>query len=155
MKSLFKKSVIYILFLFFYFLPSLLFKVDKEFYNSLKGAFVPPLAFIIIWSVIFLFLAFEHSYYLFSYRKYNKKELIHYFIVVGINYLFIFIFPIVFFVAHNLFLGYIVTMMTAMTAILISMESLLLSKKLTLCSLPLVLWSIFATVYSILLYLKN
>ena len=72
-----------------------------------------------------------------------------------INYVFIFLFPLGFFVLENLFLGYIFTLLTCVTAILLSMQVLLLNKKISLLYIPYILWTVFATVYSIMLYLKN
>lgn len=155
MNKTLKKILFFLLGLFVYFLPSLLFRSDTEFYKSLKGAFVPNIVFIIVWSIIFVLLSFINTY-LFSNRdSYNKKEFRTYFILMFINYVFIFLFPLGFFVLENLFLGYIFTLLTCVTAILLSMQVLLLNKKITLLYIPYILWTIFATVYSIMLYLKN
>lgn len=155
MKLNFKKILIFALFLIIYFLPSLIFRQDNEFYTSLKGNFVPPIIFIIAWAIIFLCLAFVNSYYIYHRKYYDQREVKHYFILVIINYILIFLFPLAFFVMHNLFFSYIVTLLTCMTSILLAMQSLLLKKKLTYLYLPYILWTMFATVYSIMLYLQN
>ncbi len=155
MKLNFKKILFFALFLIVYFLPSFIFRQDNEYYNSLEGNFVPPIVFIIAWTIIFLCLAFVNTYYLYYRNNFDKKEVKHYFVLTFINYIFIFLFPLAFFVMHNLFFSYIVTLLACMTAILMAMQSLLLKKKLTYFYIPYLLWTTFATVYSIMLYLQN
>ena len=46
-----KKIILFALVLFLYFLPSLIFKTDLEFYNSLKGPKLPSIVFPIVWTV--------------------------------------------------------------------------------------------------------
>lgn len=155
MSKKFKNILFFILGLFVYFLPSIVFRTKTTFYKSLKGAFVPNIVFIIVWAILFVILSFVNTY-LFSNRKnYNKKEFRTYFILMFINYVFIFLFPLGFFVFESLFLGYIFTLLTCVTAILLSMQVLLLNKKIPLLYIPYILWTTFATIYSIMLYLKN
>lgn len=155
MNKTIKKILFFLLGLFIYFLPSILFRSDTSFYKSLKGAFIPNIVFIIVWAIIFVILSFINTY-LFSNRKeYSKKDFRTYFIIMFINYVFIFLFPLGFFVLENLFLGYVFTLLTCVTAILLSMQVLLLNKKITLLYIPYILWTTFATIYSIMLYLKN
>lgn len=155
MNKTLKNILFFLLGLFVYFLPSILFRSDTNFYKSLDGTFIPNIVFIIVWAILFAILSFINTY-LFSNRKsYNKKEFRTYFILMFINYVFIFLFPLGFFVLENLFLGYIFTILTCVTAILLSMQVLLLNKRITLLYIPYILWTIFATIYSIMLYLKN
>jgi tryptophan-rich sensory protein len=155
MNNTLKKILFFLLVLFIYFLPSLLFKSDTKFYESLKGTFIPNIVFIIVWAIIFIILSFINTYLFSNKESYNKKEFRTYFILMFINYVFIFLFPLGFFVLENLFLGYIFTLLTCVTAILLSMQVLLLNKKISLLYIPYILWTVFATVYSIMLYLKN
>ena len=155
MNNTLKKILFFLLGLFVYFLPSLLFRSDTKFYESLKGTFIPNIVFIIVWAIIFIILSFINTYLFSNKESYNKKEFRTYFILMFINYVFIFLFPIGFFVLENLFLGYIFTLLTCVTGILLSMQVLLLNKKISLLYIPYILWTVFATVYSIILYLKN
>ena len=155
MNNTLKKILFFLLGLFIYFLPSLLFRSDTKFYESLKGTFIPNIVFIIIWAIIFIILSFINTYLFSNKESYNKKEFRTYFILMFINYVFIFLFPLGFFILENLFLGYIFTLLTCVTAILLSMQVLLLNKKISLLYIPYILWTVFATVYSIMLYLKN
>ena len=155
MNNTLKKILFFLLGLFVYFLPSLLFRSDTKFYESLKGTFIPNIVFIIIWVIIFIILSFINTYLFSNKESYNKKEFRTYFILMFVNYVFIFLFPLGFFILENLFLGYIFTLLTCVTAILLSMQVLLLNKKISLLYIPYILWTVFATVYSIMLYLKN
>lgn len=155
MNNTLKKILFFLLGLFVYFLPSLLFSSDTKFYESLKGTFIPNIVFIIVWAIIFIILSFINTYLFSNKESYNKKEFRTYFILMFINYVFIFLFPLGFFVLENLFLGYIFTLLTCVTGILLSMQVLLLNKKISLLYIPYILWTVFATVYSIMLYLKN
>lgn len=155
MNNTLKKILFFLLGLFVYFLPSILFRSDTKFYESLKGTFIPNIVFIIIWTIIFIILSFINTYLFSNKESYNKKEFRTYFILMFINYVFIFLFPLGFFILENLFLGYIFTLLTCVTAILLSMQVLLLNKKISLLYIPYILWTVFATVYSIMLYLKN
>ncbi|MBQ4570646.1 MAG: tryptophan-rich sensory protein [Bacilli bacterium] len=155
MNKTLKNILFFLLGLFVYFLPSILFRSDTSFYKSLEGTFIPNVVFIIVWAILFAILSFINTY-LFSNRKtYNKKDFRKYFILMFINYVFIFLFPLGFFVLENLFLGYLFTLFTCVTAILLSMQVLLLNKRITLLYIPYILWTTFATIYSIMLYLKN
>lgn len=155
MNNTLKKILFFLLGLFVYFLPSLLFRSNTKFYESLKGTFIPNIVFIIVWAIIFIILSFINTYLFSNKESYNKKEFRTYFILMFINYVFIFLFPLGFFVLENLFLGYIFTLLTCVTGILLSMQVLLLNKKISLLYIPYILWTVFATVYSIMLYLKN
>lgn len=155
MNNTLKKILFFLLGLFVYFLPSLLFRSNTKFYESLKGIFIPNIVFIIVWAIIFIILSFINTYLFSNKESYNKKEFRTYFILMFINYVFIFLFPLGFFVLENLFLGYIFTLLTCVTGILLSMQVLLLNKKISLLYIPYILWTVFATVYSIMLYLKN
>lgn len=155
MNNTLKKILFFLLGLFVYFLPSILFRSDTKFYESLKGTFIPNIVFIIVWAIIFIILSFINTYLFSNKESYNKKEFRTYFILMFINYVFIFLFPLGFFILENLFLGYIFTLLTCVTAILLSMQVLLLNKKISLLYIPYILWTVFATVYSIMLYLKN
>ena len=155
MNKTLKKILFFLLGLFVYFLPSILFRSDTKFYESLKGTFIPNIVFIIVWAIIFIILSFINTYLFSNKESYNKKEFRTYFILMFINYVFIFLFPLGFFILENLFLGYIFTLLTCVTAILLSMQVLLLNKKISLLYIPYILWTVFATVYSIMLNLKN
>ena len=48
----FKRICLFIVTMFLLALPTLIFKTDLEFYNSLVGPKIPPIVFVIVWSII-------------------------------------------------------------------------------------------------------
>ena len=155
MSSKFKKIIFFVVNLFLYFIPSLIFRGDNDYYKSLNNAFVPPIVFMIIWPILFVILSGVNTYFFSHKEEYNHKDFRTFFILTIVNYIFIFLYPLGFFELKSLFLSYIFTLMTCVTAILLAMQSLLLNKKVSLFYIPYILWTIFASVYSILLYLNN
>jgi tryptophan-rich sensory protein len=155
MSSKFKKILFLVINLFLYFVPSLIFRGDNGYYKTLNKAFVPPIVFMIVWPILFIILSGVNTYFFSHKEKYNHKDFRMFFILTIINYIFIFLYPLGFFVLKSLFLNYIFTLLTCVTAILITIESLLLNKKVSLLYIPYILWTIFASIYSIILYLNN
>lgn len=152
----FRNIITFLSFLILYFLPSILFPIDKEFYEGLKGFKLPPIVFGIVWTLIYICLSFFITYHIYKDKSGTEKEsykrLIAFLIL---NYLFMFLYTLVFFKFHNLFLGYIMCLFTFLTILLSMMEAALIEKKSSLLLLPYVLWSLFASVLSIILYLQN
>ena len=140
-----KRILLFVLVVFLYFLPSLIFRSDLEFYDSLEGPKLPSIVFPIVWSIIYVLMGiFVVS--IFDKRKdYNKKDFTRVIIFLVINYV----------IKQSLFLGYVTTLLSFLTITLTTIESLLLSKKTSFLLLPYVLWGIVASVFSILLYLNN
>lgn len=155
MKSKLKQFAIFLLSLFLYVIPSILFRTDRAYYSTLKGAFLPPIVFIIVWSVLFLILSYLHMHFIVHRNLYDKGELRKYFIYAILNYVLIVMFLVSFNVFKNLFFSYVSTLLCALTSIILFMQVLLLDKKIALWLLPYNAWTIFATIYSILIYLKN
>lgn len=151
----FKRIFLFILILFLYFLPTFIFKADQEFYNGLNGPKLPPIVFMIVWTVLYVILSFFITYHITNKHRYIKKDFRRVMIFLIINYIVNFLFPFFFFVKQSLFLGYIFTLLNLLTIILVAIESLLLKKKFTLLLLPHIIWGIIASIFSILLYLNN
>lgn len=146
----------FITFMIVYFLPSILFPVDKNYYNSLKGFKIPSIVFIIVWTIIYIALSIFITYHI--YRNKEKDDCESYKRLIAflvLNYIFMFLYTVVFFKFHNLFLGYIMCLFTFLTILLAMMESALINKKSALLLLPYVLWSLFASILSIMFYLQN
>ena len=72
MNNTLKKILFFLLGLFIYFLPSLLFRSDTKFYESLKGTFIPNIVFIIVWAIIFIILSFINTYLFSNKESYNS-----------------------------------------------------------------------------------
>ncbi len=151
----FKRILVFSIVVFLYFLPSFIFKTDLEFYNSLEGPKLSSIVFPIVWTILFVLFGIFITYYIENKDKYLKKDFNRTFIFLIINYIFLFLFPYVFFVEHNLFISYVVTLFALLTLVLTLIESLLLNKKMSLLLIPHFIWLIIASIFSILLYLNN
>lgn len=157
MKKLLPKIILFLFILLIYFLPSLIFRTDTEYYNSLNGVKLPVIVFPIVWSFIYVCMSI-YVVLLINYinnNKVNNKELRLLVLFLVLNYIISGSFTYVFFTAHNLFLSYIITLVTFLTIVIVSLQTLLINKKLTLLTIPYVIWSIIASVFAILIYLQN
>lgn len=156
LKKLSWKNILYFICpLLLYILPSLFFKIDKEYYYNLNGPHLPPLVFIIVWSIIYILMSIIIAYYINLYVKTKDKSLIKLFVFIGINYVFNILFMPVFFMFKELFLGFVVCLIIFITICLVALESMTKNKKITFLTFPYIIWSIVATVFSILFYLQN
>lgn len=151
----FKRIFLFLVILFMFFLPTIVFKTDLTFYNSLKGPKIPSIVFPIVWSIIDVCASIFLVYHLEHKKEYHKKDFLRMLVFFVITYICYFLFPYFFFVKHNLFLGYVFTLVSFLFVTLTLLESLLLNKKVSLLLLPYVIWTIIATVLSILIYLNN
>jgi tryptophan-rich sensory protein len=136
-------------------LPNIFFKIDKEFYYSLEGPHLPPIVFIIVWTVIYILMSIFNAYYINLYKEKRNNSLIKMFVFIGINYIANILYVPLFFMIQNLFLSFVVCLIVLITICLIALESLIYNKKITLITLPYIIWSIVGTILAILFYLQN
>lgn len=155
MKKNWPKIICFIVVLFLYFLPSIVIKVDHEFYESLKGPHLPAAIFIIAWSVIYICMSLLITYYIYNNKPKESAEVKRVYIFTIINYLLSIIYLFTFFKLHNLFLGYVSALFIFVSIVIVFLESLLVNKKTSLLTIPYILWSGFASVLSIIIYLQN
>lgn len=155
MKKYWPKLVTFFVVLLAYFLPSIIFPMDTEFYKSLNGPKLPPWVFAVAWLIIYITMSIFVTIFIFYSKEHKNNETKRITIFLIINYLIQATFLPVFFLAKNLFLAYVVTLFTFITALIVALESLLVNKKLTILTLPYLLWSAFASIISILVYLQN
>ncbi len=146
----------FLAFLIIYFLPSILFPIDKEYYSSLKGFKLPPIVFIVVWTIIYVCMSIFITYHIYRDKQKNDNESYKRLIAfLVLNYIFMVAYTVVFFKFHNLFLGYIMCLFTFLTILLSAMESALIKKKSALLLVPYVLWSLFASILAIMYYIQN
>ena len=148
----FKTILLFLLFLLIYALPAIFFKVDKEFYASLKKINVPVIVFPIVWSTIYILLSILLVFLFRNFPIKDHKKLYIYFII---NYLIQASFTPVFFMGHNLFFGYIIAIATFASTIFLFLEVYPLNKKASLLLTPYLAWGLFASILSILIYIWN
>lgn len=155
MKKKWLKVVCFLFILFLYFLPSIIFRIDSNYYKSLVGPTLPNWLFIVIWTIIYISMSIYTAIIIFSDHSVNGPEYKRIYVFLGVNYLLQALFLPVFFYLHNLFLSFAICIFTFITILIISLETLIVNKKLTLLTIPYVLWMAFVSVISIMLYLQN
>ena len=81
MKKYLKNILLFLLLLFLYFLPTLIFKADNKYYDSLnKPFFAPkPIIFSLCWSILYIIFAILLI-------KILKKEFRQGLVIMGINF---------------------------------------------------------------------
>ncbi|MBQ8292325.1 MAG: tryptophan-rich sensory protein [Bacilli bacterium] len=148
----FKDVLLMIGILILYFLPYLIFGVDLEFYNSLIKINVPPFVFMVAWTIIYLCMALFVFWHLQIAKEEKNKT---FWIYLVVNYLIESSYLPVFFVGHNLFLGFVVCILTFVTIVLVAIEAFAIKKESVFLLIPYILWSAFASVLAMLIYIWN
>ena len=138
--------------LILYFLPFLIFGIDITFYNSLKKINIPPIVFSIVWTIIYLCMTFFIYWHL-KIKTENKRKI--FWVYLLLNYLIESSYLPVFFNAHNLFLGFVICLLTFLSIVLVAMESFVTKKESVLLLIPYLLWSAFASILAMLIYIWN
>lgn len=150
-----KRIFSFLLLLGLYFLPSIIFRTNTDFYNNLNGPKLPSIVFPIVWTILYILLSIHIIINFENRKKYSKSDFLRWFTFLIINYVISSSFSYFFFVKQSLFLGYVVTLFTLLSITLTCIESLLLCKKSSILLLPYILWGIIASIFGILLYLNN
>lgn len=148
----FKETFILIGIIILYFLPFLIFGIDIEFYNSLRKINVPPLVFSIVWTIIYLAMAIFIFWHLKIKTTHDRKI---FWVYLLLNYLIESSYLPVFFNGQNLFLGFVICLLTFLTIVLVAMEAFVIKKESVLLLIPYLLWSAFASVLAMLIYIWN
>lgn len=146
----FKKFFSYLLFLLPWFISSILFKVDKNYYLSLRlPCFAPsPIIFAIVWPILYILIAYS------IYKTYKDRNNI-YTISLIFNYIFNQLYTFFFFVLKNNFLGLIDSIIVLITSIVLFIEIKKIDKNKSYFLIPYILWNIFAFILSISIIILN
>lgn len=146
----FKKFFSYLLFLLPWFISSILFRVDKNYYLSLRLPFFAPspIIFAIIWPIIYILIAYS------IYKTYKDRNNI-YTISLIFNYIFNQLYTFFFFVLKNNFLGLIDSIIVLITSIVLFIEIKKIDKNKSYFLIPYILWNIFAFILSISIIILN
>jgi len=137
--------------LFLGFTVSLLFKIDKEWYDNIKKPkFVPPsYVFSIVWSL--LYILFGTAMYL-GLNDFDYK----YWILPVLHFILNLSFTPLMFGQKNLYLALIATILTSITCIFVMIQFYLTQKMFSIVLLiPYLSWLIFATYLSFTIYKMN
>ncbi len=146
----FKKIFSYLLFLLPSFISSILFKVDKNYYLSLRLPFFAPspVIFAIVWPVLYILIAYS------IYKTYKDRNNV-YTISLIFNYIFNQLYTFFFFVLKNNFLGLIDSIIVLVTSIVLFIEIKKIDKNKSYFLIPYILWNIFAFILSISIIILN
>lgn len=146
----FKKFFSYLLFLLPWFISSILFKVDKNYYLSLRLPFFAPspIIFAIVWPILYILIAYS------IYKTYKDRNNV-YTISLIFNYIFNQLYTFFFFVLKNNFLGLIDSIIVLVTSIVLFIEIKKIDKNKSYFLIPYILWNIFAFILSISIIILN
>ena len=149
-----KKVIIFIVSLLLFFLPYLI-KVDYTFSNSLtRPFFTPPnIFFIVCWSIVYISLCISITMILsdYTYKTVPKS----YLRILLINYFFNVLFRFVFFTLKSTFLGFIFSLGTFITCLILYEKTTKIKEQAVKFLNPYVLLSLFGTVLSFCIYVIN
>ena len=146
----FKKFFSYLLFLLPWFISSILFRVDKNYYLSLRLPFFAPspVIFAIVWPILYILIAYS------IYKTYKDRNNV-YTISLIFNYIFNQLYTFFFFVLKNNFLGLIDSIIVLVTSIVLFIEIKKIDKNKSYFLIPYILWNIFAFILSISIIILN
>lgn len=152
LKKYIKNILIFIVVLFVYFIPGLIFKTDVDYYNNLvKPVYAPPsLLFGIMWPVLFILLSI-----LITKKIVNKDYRFDQVTYLIVNYFLIFFFNKVFFIDKNLLFTSILTILTFITSLFLFINIYKNNKKESILLIPYVIWALYASILIINVYLIN
>ena len=124
-------------------LPSILFRIDTSFYDTInKPFFAPPkILFPIVWTIIYILIAIA----LYN----NKNKSVIYYKSLIINYFSNQIYTFLFFSLKSPFIAFVDTVIVLISSLYLYNE--IKSKFL----IPYIIWNTFATILSLSIYLLN
>lgn len=152
MKKFFKGLALFLLFLFIYFIPALIFKSNPEYYASVNKPFYAPpmLLFAVVWPLLYAVFSILLAVKILN-RTLTKEQGLYFLLNYGIS----FFFNAVFFIQHQLFLSFAVTFLSFITGILLLFSLRKTSKSESLALIPYLLWTAYASVLMAHIYFIN
>ena len=138
-----KKIIKFLVILLPWFLSSIIFKVDSNFYETIKKPFFAPpgFIFIIIWPILYILIAIS----IYS----NKNKSINYYKSLIINYISNQLYTFCFFTIKSPFIAFIDTIIVFISSLYLYLET---RKKLLI---PYIIWNLFAVILSLSIYILN
>lgn len=149
-----KKILLFLLVFLPWFLSTILFKIDNNYYNSLsKPFFAPPsFVFMIVWFALYLLIAIS-IYNIYSNNNFRKIK--EYNIILIFNYLFNQLFTYFFFNLNNLFLSFVNTVLVLITSLFLYYETKQIDEGSSKLLIPYIIWNTFAVVLILTIYFFN
>ena len=145
-----KKLLPILLYLLPWFLSSIIFKIDTNYYQTLSKPFFAPPSYIfaIIWPILYILIAYTiYKVIPFSNNKY-KKTLI-------INYISNQLYTFFFFTQKSNSLALIDTIIVLISSIILYKETNNIDTKTSKYLIPYLLWNTFATILSLSITIMN
>ena len=139
----FKKIIKYLLITLPWFLSSIIFKIDTNYYKTLNlPIFAPPsYIFPIIWTILFILIGIS------IYQTISKSNST-YKIYLTINYLSNQFFTLCFFTIKNNFLSFVDCLIVLISSMYLYIETKDINKNAAKYLIPYIIWNIYATILS-------
>ena len=146
----YKKIGFYLICLLPWFLSTIIFKIDGNYYKNLNLPFFAPPSFLfgIVWTILYLIIAY--SIYL-TWSSSNNK----YKIILLINYISNQLFTYLFFNLQNNSLALIDTIIVLISSIYLYKETKKIDKNNSKYIIPYIIWNSFATLLSFSILVMN
>lgn len=147
---MFKKFLVYLLFLLPWFLSAVIFRSDSSYYFSLNQPFFapPPWIFGVVWPILYILIAYS-VYKNFSTSSSNYK------IYLVINYVSNQLFSWAFFGLKNNFLALVDTIIVLISSLYLYVESKMLNENSAKYLVPYIIWNIFALILIFSIFIMN
>ena len=146
----YKKIVNYLLCLLPWFISSIIFRVDTNYYKNLNLPFFAPpgIVFPIVWTVLYILISI-------SIYKVIKNSTSNYKIYLLINYLSNQLYTLCFFVIKNNFLAFCDCLIVFISSLYLYVETKNMNNKVSLYLIPYLIWNGFATILSLAIFIMN
>ena len=146
----YKNIIKYLLCLLPWFISSIIFKVDTNYYKTLNLPFFAPptIIFPIVWTIIFILISIS-IYQTITNSNNNYK------LYLLINYLSNQLYTFCFFTIKNNFLAFADCVIVLISSIYLYNETKSINKTSAKYLIPYIVWSIFATILSLTIFLIN
>lgn len=147
---MFKSFFKYLLFLLPWFISSLIFRMDTNYYVNLdKPWFAPPgIIFGIVWPILYILIAYS------IYKTWDKRDK-NYNIYLIINYLSNQLFTLFFFVLKNNFLALVDVIIVLISSIYLYFMTKVLNKNYSKYLVPYIIWNIYALILIFSIFIIN
>ncbi len=148
----YKKIIRFLICLLPWFISSLIFKVDTQYYKSLNLPFFAPpsIIFPIIWTILYILISI--SIYIISYKDNISSN---YKIFLGINYLSNQLYTLCFFIIKNNFLAFCDALIVFLSSLYLYLETKKYDENASKMIIPYILWNLFATILSFSIFIIN
>ena len=145
-----KNILKFILYLLPWFISSIIFKIDTNYYLNLNKPFFapPPIIFAIIWPILYLLITIS------VYKTLNKSNN-KYKTNLLLNYISNQLFTLFFFTLKNTALSLINTTIILISSIILYQETSKIDNKNSKYLIPYILWNQFATILIFFIYIMN